>query len=314
MKKVIVLILMCLMITPISVAFASNRSVATYDKIFNMLEEIRKKDDNFETYLQCKYLEEKGLVMLEEDGIIRELRFIDLPKEEQGLFRSRYEYMTTTTVVSTTNPENWMNVFDKNEYKVVPSQVVKMSRTMVWLQEMQDAVIVLRNYEEDKEYLPTELQSSYHEFVSEIPMYMEILDSIISYTDWVTSNPESQLKAYYDPVSKLPRDWFDIRKMGEDSIRMLIHGASMIAGAYIGGEIGAAAGLTIGAPTGPGAGATTVVGATGGALAGSMLGDYVGGWIANKVAHVGGDIVLNLYDYAMNNNSVLADFLKNKLF
>lgn len=117
-----------------------------------------------------------------------------------------------------------------------------------------------------------------------------------------------------DTAAKPNKTETDIRKMGEDSLRMLIHGASMIAGAYIGGDIGAAAGLAIGAPTGPGVGVTIIVGATGGAVAGCMFGDYVSGWVADKVAHFGGDIAMNLYDYSSNHDNPFANFLREKLF
>lgn len=43
------------------------------------------------------------MIMLEQNGYIPDLRFKDLPKEKQDLFRARYEYMTTTPVVRTTN-------------------------------------------------------------------------------------------------------------------------------------------------------------------------------------------------------------------
>lgn len=477
MKKLfsIVLTVLLFISIPLSSVMASQYSQEDYEKAFNMLESIRKKKDDFEKYLRDEFVRERFESMVYEyghDNFV--LRYQDIPEKDREVFEYTYAYMKTTHVTKTTHPDNWIDVYKRNEYKVVPYQIVELSRSMIWLEQMGDIVSVLQHYRFNKDSLPSKMEKSYEEFLSEIPMYMESLDTIINYTEWVLAKPESELNSLYENVEGYPYDWFqhsifkrlkreaeilkslltplsmtmgnssqvvgsgtvktdskktnndfggiaglglllgltgglgvsgyrrmkgefnpfwhfrntvlvnketikglskhqlfadyikrilykfniknsqevvksaisgikkivpvlraapfikyffdmkdaignpnkteaDIRYIGEKTTSFIINGVFMIGGAMLGAEFGVTVGLAVGSPTGPGAVATALGGAFSGGLAGSIAGDYIGGWVSDKIAHFGGDIAMNVYEYSKSHDNIVANFLK-KIF
>lgn len=211
MKKILSLVLFLVFLISFSLSsvMASEFSEKDYKKAFSILEDVRNKDDNYEVYLKDKFVAERYEIMAmqqQRDDFV--LRYQDIPEKDRNIFESTYEYMKTTHVTKTTHPDNWIGVYDRKEYKVVPYQIVEMSRSMVWLEQMDEVITILMHYPEDENNLSSNMKKSYEEFLNEIPMYIESFDAIINYTNWVLEKPENELNSRYEQVEGYPYDWF----------------------------------------------------------------------------------------------------------
>lgn len=475
---------------------ASDNPTEEYEYIFNLLEQIRNRQDDYKEILENEFLAEwnRGLLYNEQDKQGREdvvvptvLRYIDLPELQRSQFEYSIAFIDTSTVTKTIHPVNWSNTLEVYEIKVVPEQIVKLSRGKIWLDTMSDIVWKLNwDYPNEINILSKDFTEDFEKYKSEIPFYMKTLEKIINYTNWILEKPEDYVKSHYGEVEGYPYDWFqhgiyrdmnddaqalyalleqdlpdmgagewvdggvgvpytadtqgdnngneiqlslwqkivtflgtfagffgvitgrtytiytgrevnpiwhlrraylrsrglaerailfteegkevlrrimektgatpdqmkkgilyyfknivpaikampvisylnnmaftidkpnkteaDIRYMGESTLGTAISTIAMVGGAYLGGQIGTEVGLLIGSPTGYGALMTGAGGAFVGALGGSMVGEFAGNWVSSKVADVGGDVAVNLYNYSKANDNLITKFLNHTIF